>query len=406
MALLRVDNSVCHSCSRAYRPGQPAAVGLPRLAYVPTSATGYRQGGVDLEQRRRARDLGIELGFYPPGPLDAITDVPGVLVGHTTLDDGDSVRTGVTAVVFSDAEGVILPNRIFAGAHVFSGTGELTGLRALTELGFVESPVVFTNTLSVPTVRAAVQRYLVGKYPTLGTTADAVLPIVGECDDSYLNDMLGLHISEEHVLSALETASTGPVAEGCVGAGMGMVSFEFKAGVGTASRRLPEDMGGYTLGCIVVANMGARRRLSVDGVPIGREITDLRTSKVAEGSAMVLVATDAPLLPQQLAQLARRAGVGLGRIGSYGGHGSGEFVVAVSTAAVAPRGTGRHRFTIEAVLPSRSGLDPLFEAAVETCEEALLNSLLMACTVVGRKEHVAYALPIDRMLAVMRRYGR
>ncbi len=359
-----------------------------------------------MEPRRRARELGINLGFYDPGPLGAITDVAGVRVGHTTLFEGDSVRTGVTAVVFSDAEGVILPNRIFAGAYVFSGTGELTGLRALTELGFIESPIVFTNTLSVATTRSAVQEYLVGKYPALGTTADAVLPIVGECDDSYLNDMLGRHVRDEHALAALETASGGPVPEGCVGAGTGMVSFGFKAGVGTSSRRLSEEDGGHILGCLVVANMGARRRLTVDGVPVGREIPDLETSMVVEGSALVLVATDAPLLPQQLAQLARRAGVGLGRIGSYGSHGSGEFVVAVSTAAVAPRGAGRNTFTIDAVLPSRAGLNPLFEASVEACEEALLNSLLMAHTVEGREGHVAHALPIERMLEVMRRYGR
>lgn len=346
------------------------------------------------------------MGFCEPGPLNAITDVAGVRVGHTTLIEGDAVRTGVTAIVFEDAEGAELPNRLFAGAFVFSGTGELTGLRALTELGFIESPILLTNTLSVAVVRHALQRYLLARYPSLGTAADAVLPVVGECDDSYLNDMVGMHVTEEHALAALEGARGGPVAEGSVGAGTGMVSFELKAGAGTASRRLPPEDGGYTLGCLVVANMGARRRLTIDGVPVGREIRDLRISHAAEGSAMVVLATDAPLLPLQLSQVARRAAVALGRVGSFGDHGSGEFVVAVSTAAAAPRGTGRNTFTIEAALPTRAGLNPLFEAAIETCEEALLNSLLMAETTTGRNGHVAHALPLDRLAEVMGRYGR
>ncbi|MDQ7793464.1 MAG: P1 family peptidase [bacterium] len=359
-----------------------------------------------MDKRCRARDLGIKLGFLPPGPLNSLTDVPGVRVGHTTLIQGGDVRTGVTAVVFEGCQGDVLPGRLFAGAHIFSGAGELTGFVQIREWGFIESPIFLTNTLSLGDVRGAAQRYLAERYPSLGLTADPVIAIVGECDDGYLNDMRGRHVKEEHVRQALEGAVAGPTGEGCVGGGTGMYSFDFKSGIGTASRRLPADRGGYSLGCLVMTNMGERRRLSIAGVPVGEEITDLLTTDVVEGSGVVILATDAPLLPQQLGQLARRAAVGLGRVGSFGSHGSGEFVVAVSTATVVPRVAAQLTFSLEALVPSRSRLNPLYEGAIEACEEAVVNSLLMAQTMEGRDGHVAHAIPLDRLREIMRRHGR
>lgn len=360
-----------------------------------------------MEQRLRARELGIELGFLPPGPLNAVTDVPGVRVGQTTIVEGESARTGVTAVVFDSCEGDELPNRLFAGAHVFSGTGELTGLVMLSELGFVETPILLTNTLSVSLVRDVVQRQFAARYPAMRTYADPVIPIVGECNDGYLNDMYGMFVREEHVLEALRTAAAGPVEEGAVGGGTGMYSFDFKSGIGTASRLLPPQQGGYTVGCLVMSNMGDRERLTIDGVPVGLEMADeLLTSDHVEGSGVIVVATDAPLLPLQLSQLAKRAAIGLGRVGSYGSHGSGEFVVAVSTATVIRRGPGALTMSFDALVPTRSRLNPLYQAAMESCEEAVVNSMLMARTMSGRNGHVAHALPMDRVVEIMRRYGR
>ena len=354
----------------------------------------------------RARDLGIHLGSLPPGPLNAITDVPGVRVGHHTLIQGPDIRTGVTAVVFDGCRGDTLPDRLFAGAHVFSGAGELAGYIPIAEWGFIESPIFLTNTLSLDDVRTAAIRYLGECYPALGLTADPVSPIIAECDDGYLNDMRGRHVREEDVRHALAAASAGPVEEGNVGGGTGMYSFDFKSGIGTASRQLPARQGNYRVGCLIMSNMGERRRLTIAGVPVGEEISDLLTTDVVEGSGVVVVATDAPLLPHQLGQLARRAAIGLGRVGSYGSHGSGEFIIAVSTGIIVPRVSPAPTFALETLIPSRSRFNPLYEAAIESCEEAFLNSLLQAETMEGRDGHIAHAIPIDRLLDSLRRHGR
>lgn len=360
-----------------------------------------------MELRCRARDLGIQIGLLTPGPLNAITDVPGVRVGHASVIEGDSARTGVTAVLFDGCDGDDLPGRLFAGACVASGTGELTGLVMLSELGFLETPVMMTNTLSVGLVRDAVQQHLVSRYPVLRTWADPVIPLVGECNDGFLNDMYGMFVREPHVRHAISTARCGPVEEGAVGGGTGLYSFDLKSGIGTASRRLGPELGGYTLGCLVMSNMGDRRRLCIDGVPVGLEMADeLLTSDHIEGSCVAVVATDAPLLPLQLSGLAKRAALGLGRVGSYGSHGSGEFVVAVSTAIAIRRGPGELTMGLEVLIPSRSRLNPLYQAAMETCEEAVVNSMLMARTMTGRNGHVVHALPLARLVEIMRRYGR
>ncbi|MCL6450532.1 MAG: P1 family peptidase [Acetobacteraceae bacterium] len=366
------------------------------------------------EARRRARDLGISIGFFPPGPLNAITDVKGVRVGHCTLVEGSGplvagrgpTRTGVTAVVVDQCEQGGVLHRVFAGGFVLAGAGEATGLMQALEWGLIENPIMLTNTMSVGLVRDAVMSYMAERHPSLGLTRDPRIPIVVECDDSYLNDMKGRHVRPEHVFAALDSARSGPVPEGNVGGGTGMTSFDFKAGIGTASRRLPQESGGYTLGALVMANFGERRRLQVLGVPVGLEITDLLTTDHVEGSCAVVVATDAPMLSHQLAQLARRAALGLGRMGSYGSFGSGEVVIAFSTATAIPASIDCWSIEVEALIGSRKRLNPLFEAAIEAVEESVLNSLLMAETMVGRDGNVAYALPVDRLLEVLRKYGR
>ncbi len=372
----------------------------------------FREGS-KLEGRCRFRDLGLELGAYRPGPLNAITDVPGVRVGHVTLIEGEGplvpgrgpVRTGVTAVVFEQCRQGPLPARLFAGIHVLSGAGDLSGATQVADWGLLEAPVLLANTMAAGIVRDACIRWIAEHYPDMPTFHDPVVPVVGECDDSYLNDMAGPHVTEAHVRQALEAASTGPVAEGSVGAGTGMVTFEFKAGIGTASRVLDQDRGEYTLGVLVLANFGDRHRFTVQGVPVGRLIRDLLPRDHVEGSSVTVLATDAPLLPHQLTALARRATLGLGRLGSYGSFGSGEFVVAVSTANVLPRVPSPRTFPVEVLGPSRSRINPLFEAAIEAVEEAVLNALCAAETMVGRDDNPAYALPLGRFVELLSRGG-
>jgi D-aminopeptidase len=242
-------------------------------------------------------------------------------------------------------------------------------------------------------------------YPGMGIEDDVVLPMVGECDDSFLNDQRGRHVSESDAIAAIETAQSGPVAEGAVGAGTGMVSYRFKGGIGTSSRKLPANMGGYTVGVLSNCNMGAREDLLIDGVPIGREIQDLMPkSKVSEGSVIIVVATDAPLLPHQLQRLARRSAMGLARTGSIASHGSGDFVIAFSTANVVPHYPNERTHTVTAL--ANTHINGLFEAVNECTQEAIGNALTMATTTEGRDGNTAFALPLDRLKAIMKKYGR
>lgn len=349
------------------------------------------------EGRARARDIGIQIGIYQPGTYNAITDVPGVKVGHTTLNYGDDVRTGVTAVIPHDD---IWEHRLFGAAYVINGNGEATGISWVNEAGWIESPIMLTNTLSVGAVHDGVVRYMIKRYPK----SHIILPIVAECYDGGLNDISGLHVTAEDASAAIENATTGPVPEGCVGTGTGMRSYGFKAGVGTASRVLPTDDGGYTVGVLVNANGGRRHQLRIDGVPVGNQITDLKPEWGRDGSFVIVIATNAPLLHRQLLQLAKRATHGLARTGTPSTVSSGEFVIAFSTANPIPKRSEEPTMSITML---RNGwMDALYEAVIEATEESVLNAMTTATTTIGRNGNTIHAIPLDRLKAIMKKYRR
>jgi L-aminopeptidase/D-esterase-like protein len=349
----------------------------------------------------RARDLGVPFEGTP-GPLNAITDVKGVEVGHTTLISGEGklkvgagpVRTGVTALL---PRGKDSSDPVFAGWFALNGNGEMTGTAWIDESGFLEGPVLLTNTSSVGTVRDAVVKY----YTRAGKQQQPwVLPVVAETYDGYLNDTHGFHVKEKHVFDALKSAQAGAVAEGNVGGGTGMVCFDFKGGIGTASRKLEAKDGGYTVGVLVQSNFGVRRQLRIAGVPVGKEITEGAFRAKESGSILIVLATDAPLLPHQLKRLARRASLGLARTESVSGNGSGDLFLAFSTAnpgASKPKGLAGLT-----MLPNER-MNPLFEAAVQATEEAVVNALVAARTMTGRDDHKVLALPHDRLKEVLKK---
>lgn len=361
------------------------------------------------EPRQRARELGIVIGSYPTGLLNAITDVVGVKVGHTTLIFGDGpvqpgkgpVRTGVTVVIPRDD---VWHKKVPAGSFVLNGTGEMTGLAWVAESGFLEYPVALTNTLNVPRVANGVMSWMIKQYPEIGISDDTLTPVVAECDDGYLNDIQGRHVSETDVIQALDGATSGSVKEGTVGAGTGMVSYGFKGGIGTASRRLPQAEGGYTIGLLVNANHGRRPELVVSGVPVGRLYDTPAAAAPArsgqsEGSIIIVIATDAPLDGRQLARLAKRAALGLARTGSTARHGSGDFILAFSTANVIPHYPKDPTYTLTHLADTH--LNPLFTATVEATEEAILNALTMATTVTGRDSHRVEAISLARLKSLL-----
>jgi D-aminopeptidase len=361
--------------------------------------------GAGEEPRQRARELGIVIGRYQPGPLNALTDVAGVKVGQVTLNRGEGalkpgqgpVRTGVTVIVPRDD---VWHKKVPAGSFVLNGTGEMTGLAWVAESGFLEYPIALTNTLNVPRVANGVMSWLIKRYPEIGITDDTLTPVVAECDDSRLNDSQGRHVTEQDTMTALEGASNGPVAEGAVGAGTGMVSYGFKGGIGTSSRRLPKDEGGYTVGALVNANHGRREELVVAGVPVGRLYQgDEHTSSGAEGSIIIIIATDAPLDSRQLGRLAKRAALGLARTGSTVRHGSGDFMLAFSTANTIPHYPSDRTFTMTHL--SDAHINPLLSATVEATEEAILNALTMARTIVGRDGHRAEAISLAKLRVLL-----
>ena len=360
--------------------------------------------------RTRLRDLGFSIGRFPVGPWNAITDVAGVRVGHTTLVEGDGplevgkgpVRTGVTAVVPNDD---IFGQRAVAGGFVLNGAGEVSGLTQVQEWGLLETPILLTNTMSVGKVSDAVVKWMTKKWPKIGNEEDVVIPLVGECDDSWLNDAVGRHVRSEHVYRAIEQAASGPVAEGSVGAGTGLITCDFKAGIGTSSRQVDIEGDVHTVGILVQSNFGVMRSLRVDGAPVGEALEpqfgEPRREKNA-GSIITIIATDAPLLSPQLVRVCKRAALGIGRCGSFAAHGSGEIVVAFSTANVVPRVASKMTAKLEVLLDE--ACDPLYEAIVECTEEAIVNALCMADEMQGPTGHVAPALPLDRLSAILKRY--
>lgn len=358
--------------------------------------------------RCRLRDLGVAVGRLPAGPLNAVTDVPGVRVGHCTVSWGGPelpsgsgpARTGVTAI-FPHA-GDLWHERVVAGAHTANGVGEIIGISAVREWGLVETPILLTNSQSAGAVYDATLRWIMERQPMAGVE-DAVMPVVGECDDGFLNDLRGMHVREEHVRAALDSAAAGPVAEGCVGAGTGMTCYDFKAGIGTSSRRVQAHGRPFTVGVLALTNFGVRHRLSVDGVPVGRDITDLMPLENREGSCIVVLATDAPLTARQCARLAGRCALGLAATGSYASDGSGEIMLAFTTAHRVPR-VATEPLAITSV--SNDQMSELFEAAVDATAESVCNALTAATTTVGRAGNSASALPLDRLVDSLRRAGR
>ncbi|MGE0471938.1 MAG: P1 family peptidase [Nitrospira sp.] len=359
---------------------------------------------------QRLRDLGIVIGSYQPGPLNAITDVVGVKVGHTTLIQGDGplkpgqgpIRTGVTVVIPRDD---VWHKKVPAGAFVLNGTGEMTGLPWVAESGFLEYPIALTSTLNVPHVANGIISWMITQYPKIGISDDTLTPVVAECDDSRLNDSQGRHVSEQDVIAALDGASGGFVQEGTVGAGTGMVSYGFKGGIGTASRKLTENQGAYTVGVLVNANHGRRPELVVNGVPVGTlyeapaKLSDTLSPGQSEGSIIIVIATDAPLDGRQLTRLAKRAALGLARTGSTARHGSGDFMLAFSTANVIPHYPKEPTYNL--IHLADTHLNPLFTATVEATEEAILNALTTATTVTGRDGHRGEAIDLGRLKALV-----
>jgi D-aminopeptidase len=387
----------------------------PLIRSVAAATCVYAIAAAQTPPRVRARDLGLTFGSMTPGPLNAITDVPGVLVGHATIVRGEGplkvgtgpVRTGVTAVL---PRKDIWFNAVFGATYTLNGDGEMTGTHWIRDLETIAHPILITNTASVGSVHEAAMAYMNERHPGRDW---GFLPIVAETWDGRLNDIRGLHVKRPHVFDALDSAASGPVAEGNVGGGTGMIAYAFKGGIGTASRTLAAADGGYAVGVLVQANFGSRDSLVIDGVPAGRELakdllpavkTGGQPNAGHEGSVIVVIGTDAPLSSRQLERLARRAALGLARTGTYSGNTSGDIFVSFSTANVVPQQDTPH--VLDAKLLSTDRVNPLFRAVVEATEESVINAMMKAETMTGIDGNTVHALPYDRLAAVMAKYGR
>lgn len=350
-------------------------------------------------QEKRARELGVKFGVLPTGKNNAITDVAGVKVGHTTINKDDNVRTGVTAIV--PHEGNIFQQKVPAGIFVGNGFGKLAGSTQVIELGNLETPIVLTNTLSVSTAISALVDYTINQKGN--EQVFSVNALVGETNDSYLNDIRGQHVQKQDVLNAIYNATAGVVEEGSVGAGTGTVCFQFKGGIGTASRKLPANLGGYTVGVLVQSNFGGV--LEIDGAPIGEALHKFYLSeqlnKKEDGSCMIVVATDAPLDSRNLTRLAKRAFMGLAKTGGIAHNGSGDYVIAFSTDSTNRINHIEKQKTNQYTYLTNDAVSPLFLAAIEATEEAIINSLFMATTTKGISGHVAEAIPINKVLELL-----
>lgn len=352
--------------------------------------------------QNRLRDHGIEIGVLQPGTLNAITDVPGVQVGHTTIIQGDDIRTGVTSIL--PHSGNIFQEKVPAAIYVGNGFGKLAGYTQVKELGNLETPIILTNTLSVPTAMNAVIRYTL--HQPKNENVRSVNAIVGETNDGYLNDIRGRHVTEEHVLKAIENAKSGPVTEGNIGAGTGTICFGFKGGIGTSSRILPKKSGGYTVGVLVQTNFGGV--LQVAGVEVGKKLGHYSNSfkYSPDGSCMMVVLTNAPLDSRNLERLAKRAIMGLSKTGGIASNGSGDYVIAVSTAEEC-RIPYQSENPIQTVPTLRNeAMTPLFLATIEATEEAILNSLFAGETIIGRDGHKIEALPKEKVLKMLKEAGK
>lgn len=355
-------------------------------------------------QTQRARELGIRIGVLPTGARNAITDVKGVKVGHTTLVRGDSVRTGVTAIL--PHEGNLFQQKVPAAIFAGNGFGKLAGVTQVQELGNLETPIVLTNTLSVATAMEALVDYTLQQKGN--ESVQSVNAVVGETNDGWLNDIRGRHVKKEDVLAAMQNAKNGKVEEGCVGAGTGTVCFGFKGGIGTASRKLPALLGGYTVGVLVQTNFGGV--LQVDGLPVGEKLKKYYLSdqlnNPVDGSCMIVVATDAPLDSRNLERLAKRAFMGLAKTGGIASNGSGDYVIAFSTDPSLRIAHSSKESTQTVTLLQNDAVSPLFMAAIEATEEAIINSLFAATTTTGKEGHKVEALPLDAVISLFKAANR
>lgn len=376
------------------------------------------QPGTASQSRPRLRDLGIDIGVMPTGIYNAITDVPGVRVGHTTVIHGDGrlkigrgpARTGVTAI--HPHEGSAFLSMVPAAIAVLNGAGEMTGRSQVDEYGLIETPILITNTASVGAVHRGCVEWLTKQHTEL-ENAVFVIPVVAETFDGFLNDVAGQHVTTQHVFQALDSATNGPVDEGNVGGGTGMRLFGFKGGIGTSSRIVDLDGSTFTVGVLVQGNFGSRDDLLVDGVPVGREITDLLPLKgepnrqtEPDGSIIVVIGTDAPLSDRQLMRLCRRGMLGLGRVGSTARQSSGDILVAFSNAPDNRFERFNHTAILDVKRVNDERINDFFQATIEATSEAVLNALVAAETMVGRDGNTVYALPHDRLREIMRRHGR
>ena len=371
----------------------------------------------DTQGRHRARARGVIIGTMETGRWNALTDVPGVRVGHCTVAFGEGAlvpghgpaRTGVTAIL--PHAGNLFREKVPAASHVINGFGKSIGLVQVDELGIIETPILLTSTLNIPRVADALIDHMLEVDPAIGIDTTSVNPVVMECNDGKLNDIQGRHVHAEHVRRALADAGDGPVAEGSIGAGTGMIAFSVTGGIGTASRVLPEPHPRYTVGALVLANTGRLDDLRVDGVPVGRELAATRGEWAAEssdGSIIILLATDAPTTTRQLGRLARRAALGLGRTGATASHGSGDITLIFGTHAanripLHPPGPVR---TIDAIAEDGPLISSLFAAVIEATEEAIINAIFAGRGMTGRDNYHVPGLPVERVLAILRAHGR
>ncbi len=390
----------------------PLATGILLGLVIPGSAAEKDQPPMPRQERPRVREIGLSVGVLPVGPRNAITDVPGVAVGHTTLIRGSDIRTGVTAVL--PHGGNLFHDKVPGAVFVGNGFGKLMGSTQVNELGEIETSILLTSTLNVPRVADAVLDYMLALPGN--QTVRSINPVVAETNDGYLNDIRGRHVGRAEVLAAIQNAKGGAVEEGAVGAGTGTVAFGFKGGIGTSSRRLPDPLGGYTVGVLVQSNFGGI--LTIAGAPVGRELGHDYLKELigpapgerrsGDGSVILVIATDAPLDSRNLRRLAARAMLGLARTGSWAANGSGDYAIAFSTAAevrIRPSSAKAAARTVrELKVLTNEAMSPLFLAVVEATEEAIYNSLFRATTMTGRGRTVQ-ALPIERTLQILRQYG-
>lgn len=355
-----------------------------------------------IAQNKRVRDFGIEIGVLKTGTNNSITDVEGVKVGHTTLIEGDNIRTGVTAIL--PHSGNIFQSKVPAAIYLGNGFGKLAGYSQVKELGNIETPIVLTNTLSVPAASDALISYTLAQKENLEVRS--VNSVVGETNDGWLNDIRGRHIKEEHVLSAIKNAKGGVIKEGNVGAGTGTVCFQYKGGIGTASRVLPKTYGGYTVGILVQTNFGGV--FEINGAPIAKELDNYPRQYTydVDGSCMIVVMTDAPLDSRNLERLAKRAIMGLAKTGGIASNGSGDYVIAVSTAEENRISYQNKSIFEEKKVLKNGAMTPLFLAAIEATEEAILNSLFAANDMKGRDGHEVQAIALEEILKIMKKYNK